>query len=169
MAKGEIFQGLPSWAKGVIAIAVVGGAGFFIYKLYKKGKSLEENKTSLDETKAAGNEATQLAKAGVKPTLTNSMLTNMVNGIKNAWLEQDIFTRAHVAPFFRELAKVNNDLDMLNLINAYKVQTIDFPWTRFVSSDYTGNLTSSVKHFLNTDEVHQANVMLAKKGIKNRF
>ena len=40
MAKGnfakESFSSLPSWAKGVISIAVVAGVGYVLYKLSKK-------------------------------------------------------------------------------------------------------------------------------------
>lgn len=52
MAKGEIFSGLPAWAKGVISIAVVGTAVFVAYKLYQKAKSLTGNK----DEKAVANE-----------------------------------------------------------------------------------------------------------------
>ena len=31
MAKGEIFTGLPKWAQGLIAVAIVGGAGYVGY------------------------------------------------------------------------------------------------------------------------------------------
>jgi len=36
MAKEGLFQGLPMWAKGVVAIAVVGGIGIIGYTIYKK-------------------------------------------------------------------------------------------------------------------------------------
>lgn len=40
----ESFTGLPQWAKGIIAVAVVGGVGFIIYKLYTKVKSEADKK-----------------------------------------------------------------------------------------------------------------------------
>jgi hypothetical protein len=165
----ESFTGLPQWAKGIIAVAVVGAIGFIGYKLYKKSISLQENKADRDEVNAANSEATQLANLGIKPTLTGTKLTNAVNGIKGAWLEYDYFLRPHVRAFYRELVKVQNDLDMVNLIAAYKTQTVDFPVMKFTANDFTGTLTESVKHFLSGDEVNAANKLLAKQGIKNRF
>jgi hypothetical protein len=58
---------------------------------------------------------------------------------------------------------------MLNLIRAYGNQTIDFPFTRFTVSDFTGNLTQSAKNFLNNEEIAAANNSLARRGIKYRF
>lgn len=60
----QIFSGLPSWARGVIAVAVVGGVGFIVYKLYKKlnegleldlsDKVVEENNEQLNDLKNQG-------------------------------------------------------------------------------------------------------------------
>ena len=66
MAKGEIFKGLPSWAQGVLAIAVVGGAAFVAYKIYQKVKSTTGNK---DEKKVVNenlSEFDKLQKQGQK-------------------------------------------------------------------------------------------------------
>jgi hypothetical protein len=169
MAKGEIFSGLPSWAKGVISVAVVGAAAFVAYKIYQKIKEKEEKKSAIDENKTVANEAKVLANLGVKPTLTAAMLNNAVNGIKQSWLEYDAITRPHTQKFYHELVKVKNDLDILNLITAYGIQTIDFPITKFTVNDFTGNLTQSAKNFLNNKEISVANMTLAKKGIKYRF
>lgn len=168
MAKGEIFKGLPKWAQGVIAVAVVGGIGYISFQIYKKVKAADANKASKDEIKSAEDEIKQLS-SKIKPTMTQTQLNNAVNGIKNAFLNYDRFTRTHVQPFYRELAKVGNDLDMLNLIKAYKIQTIDFPALKFTANDFTGGLTESVKNFLTDSEIDAANGMLARKGIKNRF
>ena len=66
MAKGEIFSGLPGWAKGVIAVAVVGGTAFVAYKIYQKVKNVTGNK---DEKKVVNenlNEFDKLQKQGQK-------------------------------------------------------------------------------------------------------
>lgn len=53
MAKGQIFNGLPVWAKGIIALAVVGGVGFIAFKIYKKSQDLVGKK----DVKAVENES----------------------------------------------------------------------------------------------------------------
>lgn len=169
MAKGEIFKGLPQWAQGAIAVAVVGGVGYIIYKGFKEIEKIQKKQSSLEEINFANKEANDLAKKGVKPTLTNAQLGTIVNGIKQSWLEYDAILRPHTQKFYSELVKVNNDLDMLNLINAYKTQKIDFPITKFTVNDFEGTLTQSAKNFLNSKEISAANNLLARKGIKYRF
>lgn len=61
---GQIFSGLPTWARGIIAVAVVGGVGFIGYKLWKKlneglklddaDKTVEANKDEYDRLKNSG-------------------------------------------------------------------------------------------------------------------
>lgn len=168
MAKGEIFKTLPTWSKGVISVAAVAAVGIISYLIYKKVKEQNALKSTKDELNSVDSEIKTLQK-NVRPTLNSAQLSNTVNGIKNAFLNYDLLARTHAQPFYRELAKVSNDLDMLNLIKAYKTQTIDFPATKFTVNDFTGGLTETVKNFLNKDEIKAANNMLARKGIKNRF
>jgi hypothetical protein len=169
MASKKIFQGLPAWSQGIISIAIVGGVGFIAYKLYKTYQEAKALESSTEENKATADEAKNLLKAGVKPTLTKSQLTNTVNGIKEAFKDYNAVTRSHVQPFYRELVKVNNNIDMLNLLTAYGTQTIDLPFTTVGKNDYQGTLTTTAKYFLNTDEVKAANNILARKGIKYRL
>lgn len=169
MAAKKTFQGLPQWAQGVISVAVVGGLGFIGYKIYSAVKQAKELESATAENKESNLEAQKLIKKGVKPSLNPTQLASTVNGIKLAFLDYDPLVRSHVQPFYREMVKVNNDLDMLNLIRAYGNQTIDFPFTRFTVSDFTGNLTQSTKNFLNNKEIAAANNSLARRGIKYRF
>jgi hypothetical protein len=169
MAGKKIFTGLPQWAQGVIGIAIVGGIGFIGYKIYsaiQKAKALE---SATEENKATTDEAKNLINKGVKPSLNKTQLISTVNGIKQAWMEYDALTRPHYQPFIRELVKVKNDLDMLNLIKTYGNQDIKFPFTKFTASDFSGNLTQATKNFLNKEELAAANNLLARKGIKYRF
>lgn len=169
MAATKTFQGLPQWAQGVISVAIVGGLGFIGYKIYSAVKQAKELESATAENKESNLEAQNLIKKGVKPSLNPTQLASTINGIKLALLNYDPLTRPHYTQFIRELVKVGNDLDMLNLIKAYGNQTIDFPFTRFTVSDFTGNLTQSAKNFLNNAEIAASNNLLARKGIKYRF
>lgn len=169
MPTKKIFQGLPQWAQGVIGIAIVGGIGFIGYKLYsaiQKAKALE---SATEENQATSDEVKNLIKKGVQPSLNKTQLISTVNGIKQAWMDYDAITRPHYVMWIRELVKVKNDLDILNLIKTYGNQDIKFPFTKFTVSDFSGNLTQSAKNFLNNDELKASNNLLARKGIKYRF
>ena len=170
MSKSKDFiSDLPPWAKGFVAVAVVAGVGVTAYLIYSEIKKARVAKDSKKENNEAVSVAAQLQKSGVKPTMDDLQLANSVNGIKTAWLNYDVITREHVQPFYRELAKISNDLDMVNMIKKYGIQTIDFPVAKFTANDFTGNLTQSAKNFLNNSEIKAANDMLARKGLKYRF
>lgn len=44
----EITTGLPAWAKGVLAVAIIGGSAYGIYYLIKNLKELKANKLAKD-------------------------------------------------------------------------------------------------------------------------
>ena len=165
----KFIDDIPPLFKGIISIAALAGASFGIYKLAAYIKQKNAEKETAAEVEATASEASKLKKAGVKPSLNEVQLKNMVNGIKIAFLNYDPITRAHVQPLFGELVKISNDLDTLNLINSYGIQEIDFPALKFTANDFKGNLTESVKNFLNREEIAAANGILARKGIKYRF
>lgn len=75
MAKAEIFKGLPTWAKGIIAIAIVGGIGIVGYTIYKKLKSVGDkgkDDTAKETEKLAGKDYNDLVKQGQKITFRPS-------------------------------------------------------------------------------------------------
>ena len=52
MAKGEIFQGLPKWAQGALAVGGLVIVGFVGYKIYRKvqdDKETEDSRKQLDQ------------------------------------------------------------------------------------------------------------------------
>jgi len=97
MAKGEIFGGLPSWAKGIIAVAIVGGAGYVAYKLYKKAKDLAGNKSEKAVTNENIKEFDKLQTQGQKlskPIPAYQQLVNDIvvklNGCETVYTELDV-------------------------------------------------------------------------------
>lgn len=81
MAKGEIFSGLPSWAKGVISVAVVGAAAFVAYKIYQKTKSLTSNKDSKAVVNENISEFQKLQKQGQKLSKPIPAYQQLINDI----------------------------------------------------------------------------------------
>ena len=165
----KFFESLPPAARGFIAVGGTAAGLFAAYKIYQYYADLQATKETRGEINAAANEAENLKRKGIKPTLNEVQQKNIVNGIKVALLGYDAITRAHVSPLYRELVKIANDLDMLNVINSYGVQTIDFPVSKFTVNDFTGNFSETLKKFLNRDELNAANGIFARKGIKYRL
>ena len=75
---------LPKWAKGVIAIAVVGGVGYIAYKIYKKIKESQDKKNQADVVKDAKKEEQDLIKSGMKYTHPLSVYSSSANFIQNS-------------------------------------------------------------------------------------
>ena len=81
MAKGEIFSGLPSWAKGAIAVAVVGAGAFVAYKIYKKAKDLAGNKDNKVVTNENLKEFDKLQTQGQKLSSPIPAYQQLINDI----------------------------------------------------------------------------------------
>ena len=66
MEKGiyKYYTELPTWAKGIIAVAVVGGSIYIAYKVSKKIKEFEEKQDSKDTANASEDEYNKLVKKG---------------------------------------------------------------------------------------------------------
>jgi hypothetical protein len=66
MEKGiyKYYTELPTWAKGIIAVAVVGSSIYVAYKVFKKIKEFEDKQDSKDTANASENEYNKLVKKG---------------------------------------------------------------------------------------------------------
>ena len=97
MAKAEIFKGLPTWAKGIIAIAIVGGIGIVGYTIYKKLKSVGDkgkDDTAKETEKLAAKDYNDLVKAGQKITFppsayaaANETIVKLLDGCESIFSE----------------------------------------------------------------------------------
>ena len=125
MAKGEFakqaYTGLPTWAKGVIAVGVLAGVGFIVYKLYKKSQDLQKNKDSKEEVKAVEQELSALNQnPSTKQTLSVSDAKSIANSIFTA---MDGYGTDEVA-ILRQLVKLKNQADWLAVRAEWGVREI---------------------------------------------
>lgn len=91
------FQGLPTWARGIIAVAVVGGVGYLAYKIYKK---LQEGSRLADAelvSNLAEDEYTKLLKKGKKLSHPTSKYANdvarivsLMSDCESTWSEYEV-------------------------------------------------------------------------------
>ena len=165
MAKGEIFEGLPGWAKGVIAVAVVGGGAYLIYELQKGVKNIKKNAGSKSEAGAVTTELNTLNTASsTKQTLSPAQATAMANMLFTA---MDGYGTDSVT-IMKQLLQLKNQADWLAVNNAYGVRTLSSG--RFnPEPDFTGTLTASLANELGVldAELQQGvNKQFAARGIK---
>jgi hypothetical protein len=116
--KNSQIQGLPSWSKGIIAIAVTGAAAFIGYKIYKllANKGDAEERERQKEVEASLNK--QIVKQGVRlnPTYNTNQYIAYADSIFN---ELNGFGAGRADVVERALMDMKNELDVLNLIKAY--------------------------------------------------
>lgn len=99
----------------------------------------------------------------LKATLTSQQYVSIANNIYEAlkgWTEDESL-------IYREFLKLNNDIDMVILTGVYGTREI--PNDVWFNPNFTGTLSQAINHFLNPKEVGALNMILAKKGITQRF
>ena len=150
----EIATGLPAWAKGIIAVGVVGGIGFAIYKISKKGKELLKP----DEAKK---DIKKLEEIGQTPTYMEAQYVGFADAIYAARGCNNFFGTDEDA-IYNVFRKMVNDIDVAKLIEKFGERRLCFSFTE---STLGGFLSSD----LDQDEIKIINDILEKKGIKYKF
>jgi hypothetical protein len=108
---------LPSWAKGVIGIAITGTAIFIGYKIYTLMSDKQGREDKEREKEAEKSIQDQIVKEGkkVNANFTKAEYIGFANSIYN-----DLNGCTQSFNKVRDiLMKMKNDLDVLNLIKAY--------------------------------------------------
>lgn len=164
MSAEKTFNGLPGWAKGVVAVAVIGGIGISAYLIYKKIKARNASANSRKEIDEVNKEINDQIKKGVKPTLTPSQIAAMANALQTA---MDGYGTDYGA-VLNQLVKLRNDLDILALNKSFGVRKINSGRGN-PAADFEGTLGQCLTDELSDTRIGEVNMMLAKKGIKFRY
>jgi hypothetical protein len=154
----ESFSSLPSWAKGVISVAVVGG---IIYAVYKLSKNFNPEQQRSNEEKQEIE--TELQKEVKKKPLTYplSQYKSFADQIEVAGFGLGTDEEA-IYSIFR---KLKNDSDYLALQQAWgKPTRKTYDWA--VPLDYT--LSQFLRYELSDSEITKLNNILQSKGITYR-
>jgi len=156
-----LFKDLPAWAKGTIAIVVVGGVAFLGYKLYKGISSAvnisESEKALLDVNN-------DIKKSTEKPSYNCSQYRAFADSLFEAMSgmgtdEEEIFN------IFRQM---KNTLDILLLTKAFDIR--DYTDDRvFIFNTKAMNLNQWLSAELSTSNKKELNKILSSKGIKYTF
>lgn len=153
------FMVLPSWTKGVIALAVLGAVGFVAYKLYKVAGTVKQEGGSRQETNAANQELEQLNNEGKVPKLKPAQHQAIANKLEVAFSGMGTDWGAVKSAF----ETIKTYPDMLAVIKAYGTRTI--PSGTFLIADYTGTLTGACTSELDSSERKDINAILKKNGV----
>lgn len=155
---------LPKWAKGIIAVAIVGGVGFIAYKIYKKIQQSNEEKGSKQENSQAQSELDKLIKKGIKPTYQQSQYSSYANTL---WEAMDGYG-TNEDLIMRVFANLKNDADFLSLSKAYGIRTVS-SGVGNPEPNYRGTLSGALASELENSKIRDINASMSKKGITYKF
>ena len=156
---GSNTSGMPSWAKGVIAVAAVGVTIYVLYKINKKIQDVKEGKESKETVKDAYNEVEKYKKAGMKLSFPESNYASAVNTLVKLLSGCETFGTELQA--IEEIIKVvKNPLDWSYLIAKFGKK--DIPDCGWGSTNY--DLPTLLKDQLDTSGVYNINVSGFKKS-----
>ena len=154
----QSFLGLPPWAKGIVAVAVVGAVGYAIYKITQKfgGEEEQDNK----EGKDVLNEIEQESKK--KPaSYAPSQYKTFANSIETAGF--DLGTDE--AAIYSTFRKLKNNTDYLMLLNAWgKPNRTVYEW----GVGRKMSLPQYLRWEMSDTEVKKVNDILKSKNITYR-
>lgn len=152
----ELTTGLPPWAKGVATLAILGGVGYGIYKLIK-------NINSIDDKLSDNKEERDLKAQGQKNWYTASQYKEMAETFySNAIDTFNPFDRGNEDALYKLAGQMKSDLDVIEIRKAFgeKRCSLTVNWM---------TLSPFVNCMYDTDEIAQANKILASKKITFRF
>lgn len=169
MAKGDYakkeFTTLPGWAKGVIAVVIVGGVSFVAYKLYKglKDKTSGKAKGDRQEDRGWNKEFDKLnSNPSTKATMSQAQMLSYANSLHTAMDGLGTDEDAIIAVF----KNVKNDADFAGLSAAYGTRVVNSGIWGF--SDYNGSLSGALTSELSLYWKDIINKNLASKKVTYR-
>lgn len=156
----EAFNELPAWAKGTMAVVVVGGIALFTMDTIKRIKADAKK----GEANAAKNELNKLAQKGILPTITESQAMGYTKQLVAA--ADDFGTDE--AKMYNVFSNLKNDADVYLLISTFGVQEWKGTWSSYFSNEM-GTLSYLLSYELSSSEIAKINKTLADKGINYKF
>jgi hypothetical protein len=115
---------LPKWAKGIIAIAIVGGVGYIAYKIYQSIKKVGDEKDVNKVLISTDKELNDLLKSGAKPSFPTSNYYTASNTIKQL-LDGCDTSQNELAATYEVVKVVKSRIDWLMLVKAFGKRLID--------------------------------------------
>lgn len=126
MEKGvyKYYQELPSWAKGAVAIAIIGAVGIIGYTIYKKVRNIQDKIQSNETADSAEDEYLRLKKQGQKLSFPQPNYFSAANSVKTALDGCETYVGEEDA-VFAVLNVVKKPIDWYYLVNVFGSRKID--------------------------------------------
>ncbi|WP_222166851.1 hypothetical protein [Edaphocola aurantiacus] len=160
----NLFTGLPLWAKGILALVVVGVVVLIALKAKGILETITRKLTAKKAVTEVKNELKDLEAQGQKPTYTISQFKVMCDKL---WQAMDGMGTDEDA-IYDVFGMMKNDADVLMLISTYGTRDIDDAdalWKNVKSLTLTQALASD----MDRSEIGKINSILATKQINYRF
>lgn len=154
----DLYKNLPPWARGVVAVSVVAGTGYAIYKIVKllSSEKREEKKES-----TAINKELESAQAQTGLSYPPSQYSTFANVIETAGFDVGTDEEAIYSTF----RKLNNNADYLQLLTSWgKPNRTIYDW----GIGYDMTLPQYLRYEMDEDEIKIVNNILKSKGITYR-
>jgi hypothetical protein len=169
----KIWDGLPSWSKGVIIVGGLAAVYFGVTATLNRIKNAEKNKKAREALEKINTEIKQLENKGLKQTYPDSQYNSWADSIAKQFSgcdwEQGIGWSGSGSKLYNICYRMENDLDFAKLLNAYGIRTYDQCGFYPFAGKFTGNLSQAVADELKEWEIFEINNLLAKRGIKYKF
>ena len=155
---------LPMWSKGVIGVLIAGGGAFALFKIYQYFGKLKEQQGQQAELDTTKDQIKTLTATGKKATLTKPQIDQIANKLQTAFNGYGTDYDAIV----NILVQIKNDIDLLSVRSAYGIRKISSGTFNF-ATNFEGTLDQTMIEELNSSDIQKINLILASKGIMNRF
>jgi hypothetical protein len=164
----DYYKELPSWAKGVVVIGVLGVTYIFASQIIRKIKENAKKSELEKSVNDAKNELNDLIKSGVKPTITKSQADAFADKIVKQFKGADLLLQSY--PTIKDiLSQLKNNADYLLLKQQFGLRTYTdafnvFGWNKVENV----TLEAAIQDELTTGSIDSLNKILASKGITYR-
>lgn len=168
------WNGLPMWAKGFSVVAAVGIPSYIGYTIYKNQKAKKAAKIDVQESESASADLKILEKQGIKPTMSNTQIDNIIAALVEAM--NDCGTDENGV--YNQFKKLNNIADVYALIKRWEIRyyrvcaaSSPISYIKYLFNDkaFGGNLSTWLTYDLSATEIGKINKILSDKGIKFKF
>lgn len=124
-ASNQSTEGLPSWAKGIIAVTVLAGAAFVAYKVYKLVSNIGEGKDEKAVLNLVDKEIKDKIKAGDSLSKPLSTYASTANAIEEKLKGCELSAEPEIAVIKLVIGQVKKPIDWLQLTAAFGKRKID--------------------------------------------
>lgn len=157
-----VWAGLPSIAKGIIAVIGVGGAAFGLYRLYKWSQDLDNRQDSKGEVRETIKDLKTLEKEGITPSYPDSEYKKIADALFTAMDGCGTYALTIASQF----KKAKNNADMMRIAAAYGTRNKSC-WA--TGGGMNGTLAQHIVDELSDAELIAMNRGLKEKGITYTF